>query len=166
LLDIAEIESVAPRVSAEPVLLSLAAERALGLVACPQGTSVEVRITDDVYVAADPDRLEQILVNLLINAFNYGGSSVSVEGRAEGDSDTLTVSDEGSGVPAELIPHLFDPFTRAHETQSVGSGLGLSLCKRLAESFGASLSYSPRSDGGACFEVRLQRVDVLLKRPA
>jgi signal transduction histidine kinase len=106
---------------------------------------------------ANADRLEQIIVNLLTNAYRYGGETVVMEA-AQGDSDVqIAVSDNGDGVDAELVPHLFEPFTRGAKSSDVGgSGLGLTIAQRLARAGGGDLCYEP-AGGGARFVVHLPR---------
>ena len=65
--------------------------------------------------------------------------------------------DNGDGVPASLVPTLFERFVRGRESR--GTGLGLGLVKALAERFGGSVSYRPADHGGARFDVRLQHPD-------
>ena len=74
LLDLSQVESGTFRVSLEPVNLAGSAERALDGAPSPPGKSVELAIPDSLWALADPGRLEQILVNLLTNAYRYGGS--------------------------------------------------------------------------------------------
>jgi len=99
---------------------------------------------------ADPMGLERAITNLLVNAYRYGGPLVRVEGRAVDREVVLTVSDNGDGVPADLVPHLFDPFTRGAGTGGItGSGLGLAITQRLIENFGGRIGYEPGRPRGA-----------------
>ena len=79
LLDLSQVESGAFRVSLEPVDLAIAAERALDDTPPPPGKSVELDIPHSLWAVADPERLEQVLVNLLTNAYSYGGSTIRLE---------------------------------------------------------------------------------------
>lgn len=157
LLDLAHLDSGRLPTSIEPVSLSAVAKRALLLAPPPQGTRVEIEIDSHLHAQADPDRLEQILVNLLTNSYRYGHSDVRIEARDEPDAVVLAVSDGGPGVQQEVVPHLFEPFVRGSNARQPGSGLGLAISRRLAEAFGGMLWYTPGSPSGACFSVRLRR---------
>jgi len=100
--------------------------------------------------AADPNQLRQVLYNLLFNALDTqpGGGAVRVSVAApRPDSGlTLTVEDDGPGLPAGLGDTIFEPFVSTKET---GVGLGLSVCRRIAESHGGTLTAVARSKGAA-----------------
>ena len=113
----------------------------------------------------DPLRLQQILINLLSNAFKFtadGAISLRVECLASDDHDAhlkFIVCDSGPGIADDLLPRLFNPFQQAESSTSRkygGSGLGLAICKRLVELMGGSISARNRdpaaANGGACFE--------------
>jgi two-component system, NtrC family, sensor histidine kinase HydH len=105
--------------------------------------------------AVDAGQFRQILLNLVLNALDAipDGGSIRVVVEYEGDTWlTLRVADDGSGLPAALGERIFEPFTTTKET---GLGLGLSICKRIAEAHGGSLSGSSRAEGGAVFTLRL-----------
>ncbi len=111
-------------------------------------------------IDADQDRIVQILVNLLTNAAKYtppGGQlalmSDVVDGRAE-----ICCEDDGPGVPADLLPTMFEPFTqgpRSIARQQGGLGLGLMLARSLAELHGGSLRYESAHPHGSRFIVTL-----------
>jgi signal transduction histidine kinase len=146
------------RVELGPV--NVAEAIALSLESAPpgEGTDVDVEVDDTLTVLADPSRLEQVVTNLLTNAYRYGGHRVRIEAEASDDHVDLRISDDGPGVPEELVEDLFEPFTRGRDAGDVGgSGIGLALSERLAETFGGSLSYEPGRPGGATFVCRLQR---------
>jgi signal transduction histidine kinase len=112
--------------------------------------------------AIDGDRgaLLHCLRNLLSNAAKHGGGSVvSVGARAVGAMVEIVVQDGGPGIDAEDLHHVFEPFyrgRRAKEDQVQGSGLGLSLVKKIVEGHGGSVSVS--SEGGAQFRLLLPAV--------
>jgi signal transduction histidine kinase len=80
---------------------------------------------------------------------------VTIGGARSNSSVELVVADDGTGVPADLVPRLFEPFARGSnaETQG-GSGIGLALCRRLVEAFGGEVRYEAAGPG-ARFTVRL-----------
>ncbi len=121
-------------------------------------------------VEADSDRIRQVLVNLLTNANEYcpEGARVKVRARRGGDGVEVEVSDNGPGIPAEQLRHIFERFTRgdAGETQRVGgTGLGLAISKSLVELHGGTIGAQSVEGRGATFRIRLpaaaaERVEV------
>ena len=105
----------------------------------------------------DPDRLEQALQNLVANALRHtpDGGIITLSAARDGSQVTLSVRDNGSGIPAEHLPHIFDRFYKADSARRAtsGSGLGLSIVKVIVERHGGTIS--ARNDDGAVFELRL-----------
>ena len=126
----------------------------------PAGSSASTAAPSGLSVRADPARLEQILTNLLVNSYRYGGTTVSIDAERKESRVLLSVTDDGGGVDLALVPKLFEPFTRGTGSNAVGgSGIGLALCRRLAEAMGGEIWYETRSPrGGACFRVSLPAV--------
>jgi signal transduction histidine kinase len=111
-------------------------------------------------VEADPDHIYQIFVNLLVNARRYGAPPIRIRIESDDRDVTVRVLDEGEGVPAEFVPHLFDDFTQApHTGRAQGSGLGLAIVKGLVETEGGEVWYEHLEPRGACFAVRLRRLE-------
>jgi signal transduction histidine kinase len=111
-----------------------------------------------IYV--EPDRIRQILVNLLTNAHEYSpeGASIGVTARAGGAEVEIAVSDDGPGIPEDQLERIFERFTRgdAGLTQRVGgTGLGLAISKSLAELHGGSLAAESTVGQGSTFRLRL-----------
>jgi signal transduction histidine kinase len=111
-------------------------------------------------IVVEPDRIRQILVNLLTNAHEYSpeGASIGVSARADGAEVEITVSDDGPGIPADQLEHIFERFTRgdAGLTQRVGgTGLGLAISKSLAELHGGRISAESTVGQGSTFRLRL-----------
>ena len=151
LLDVSRLRTNKLEVALQPVDLVAATTAALAAAAPPQGKRVVVDVPDGLAVVADPASMERVLVNLLTNAYRYGGTNVRIEaGRARG-SIHIVVKDDGPGVPEELLPHLFKPFRAGPG----GTGLGLSIVLGLVESFGGSVSYQRAQPSGAQFDLRL-----------
>jgi CheY-like chemotaxis protein/two-component sensor histidine kinase len=95
-------------------------------------------------VQADSDRLRQVFGNLLSNAikFSPGGGTVAVSVQAEGGEIHAAVSDEGIGIPAEALPHLFERFFRVDSSdrrEIGGTGLGLAICREIVEAHGGRI---------------------------
>ena len=155
LLDLSQLEGGRVRFSFGAVDTATAARRALDAAPAPAGTEVGVEVPEGLSVWVDPVRFDQVLTNLLTNAYRYGGPKVSIKGRRSDGTVEVAVSDDGSGVPGDLVTRLFEPFARGSnaETQG-GSGIGLALCRRLVEAFGGDIRYES-ADPGARFTIRL-----------
>ncbi len=111
-------------------------------------------------IEAEPDRIRQILVNLITNAHEYSpeGASIGVSARALDAEVEIGVSDDGPGIPAEQLERIFERFTRgdAGLTQRVGgTGLGLAISKSLVELHGGSIAAESEPGRGSTFRVRL-----------
>ncbi len=112
----------------------------------------------------DPDRLQQVLSNLLGNAVQYGlaGKPVRVIVVDQGESVRLEVHNEGTPIPPEQIPNLFEPFRRArgHDqdlTAASGLGLGLFIVRETVHAHGGSVDVSSNLEGGTSFTVTLPK---------
>ena len=118
------------------------------------GTNPLPIIGDGPNAFADGVRFRQVLRNLLTNARRYGGENVYVEVGTRRSFVTVTVVDDGDGVPDDRIEAIFEPYERAHSepTQPGSVGLGLSVARQLTRMMGGDLSYS-RVDGTTRFEM-------------
>lgn len=155
LLELSELNSIDSSELA-PVSLSKTVESALDVAPPPDDKSVERLIEEDFKVLAHPDRLQVIVMHFLTNAYRYGGKTITIDANSQDGSVVLGVTDDGPGVPTDLVPQLFEPFGRGSLWHPQGSGLGLALCRRMAKTFEASVSYTPRVPQGARFELRLR----------
>jgi PAS domain S-box-containing protein len=156
MLDLSRMQKGRLRVELAPLSAADAVRHALDGSPPPAQATATVSVPQDVTVVADPDRLDQILTNLLTNAYNYGGANVEVASAVRDGRVVLSVCDDGPGVPEELAARLFEPFSRGDNTAGVsGSGLGLAIVKMLAEAMGGDVWYEPRRPRGACFSLRL-----------
>ena len=131
-----------------------AEEKALELV-------VRADLEGSGWVLADGMRVKQLLNNLIGNALKFtqqGGVSATIESRPEGDrmQVLLTVDDSGPGVPEAAAATIFDPFnTGKAGREGAGAGLGLAICRQIAERMGGSITLATSPQGGARFQVRL-----------
>jgi signal transduction histidine kinase/CheY-like chemotaxis protein len=118
-------------------------------------------VAEPAWVLGDAVRLEQITGNLISNALKFSQSErpVSVSVTREGEHAVLRVTDQGVGIPADMLPRIFDLFVQAHHTidrSRGGLGIGLTLVKRLAEMHGGRVHAESAGDGqGSTFTVRI-----------
>lgn len=126
-----------------------------------KGVELDLDLDTTDLVRVDPDRMAQVLGNLLDNALRHtpAGGRVMLSCRRHHQWIELQVEDSGDGVEAEHLPHLFDRFYRAdtgRDRARGGSGIGLSIAKALVEAHGGTISaMSDGPDRGSTFTVRL-----------
>ncbi len=154
----------ARREKMESLTLQPLIEEAWGLVAIDEKANdvkFENHVPVDACVTGNADRLIQVFVNLLRNALNAVGAC---RGQIEVKSEKVRVAgeayisvkfeDNGSGIPAEVLPDIFDAFVTTR-LDSKGTGLGLTVAEGIVSQHGGTIHASNRSEGGACLEVRL-----------
>lgn len=115
--------------------------------------------------SADADRLEQVLTNLLDNAFRHtpAGAGITIGARRvagpKGEQLEMTIADEGQGIPAEDLPYIFERFYKADKARKrdskVGTGLGLAIVKNLVEAHGGTIAAASTLGEGTTFTLRL-----------
>jgi signal transduction histidine kinase len=111
----------------------------------------------DAVVDADPLRIEQVLVNLVDNAFRYGASHVRIW-CSDGEAVSLHVTDDGPGFPADLLPRAFDRFARGPDVPAGGgAGLGLAIVSAIARAHGGDAGARNLEGGGADVWISLPR---------
>ena len=125
-----------------------------------KGIDVEVAVPrEECVVDGDPVRLEQILWNLMQNAvkFTSAGGHIEVRLASDGRFARVIVSDDGDGITADLLPHLFDPFRQGDGAASKGGlGLGLSISRYLAAAHGGTIEVESEGAGkGARFTFKM-----------
>jgi len=172
-LDIARIEAGHLSLSVEPVDAGEIVHQAVELVrplAAARGIAIDLEApAHDSLIRADRQRLNQILLNLLSNAVKYnrpdGRVTVSVAQSGTGRV-RIGVSDTGPGIPPAKLALLFQPFERlgAEQTGIEGTGLGLTLARRLAEAMEGTLGVSSDVDRGSTFWVELENTDAAQPR--
>jgi signal transduction histidine kinase len=153
-------------------LVSEAAETA-GILAEAPKLSVRCEVPPDpVLIAIDQNRIRQLLLNLVTNGIKYtpSGGKVSLGLVDQGDTVTLVVGDDGIGIPATDLPHIFDRFYRVDTARSrtgarPGTGLGLAITKWIAEAHGGTITVQSRPGRGAVFTVTLPKQPVRVAPP-
>jgi two-component system OmpR family sensor kinase len=146
----------------EPTDLKRLAEEASQLLkplADAEGVRIEVS-GSHIKQSVDPARLSQALVNLIGNGIKYNrpGGTVGVEVSSDSGIATIRIRDTGEGIPAESLPHLFEPFYRVdagRSRETGGSGLGLAITRRLVNAHGGVVAVTSEVGAGSCFEIRL-----------
>ena len=109
-------------------------------------------------ILADEPRLEQVLSNLVSNALKYASAGeIKITGRLHPEQVVVCVSDQGPGIEAKDLPHIFDRFYRSTQAvkQTKGAGLGLYLARAIVEAHGGRIWADPKPDTGArlCFSL-------------
>lgn len=117
-----------------------------------------------IFVEADPTRIEQIIANLLTNAIKYTrkGGEIKIESRQEGGEAIISVSDTGIGIAPRMLSQIFGLFTQGEHSldrATGGLGIGLSLCRRLVELHGGTITaFSEGVGRGSTFTVHLPTI--------
>ncbi|MDO8541815.1 MAG: ATP-binding protein [Opitutaceae bacterium] len=164
LLLLARLDSERVQLNLEPVSLRVAAQEALddaAILARARGVTLENQVEKDVIVAADPDRLRQVLANLIDNAIKYGRASgrVTLTGRSmSGARVEITVRDDGPGIPAEAKARVFERFYRVDKARSReqgGTGLGLAIVKNVVQAHGGDVRVESTPGSGTEFFITL-----------
>jgi PAS domain S-box-containing protein len=171
LLEVSRINSGSVQLRQETVNLSGIVERALE-TAQPLIRQHRHQLTlalppEPIFLQADAARLEQVLVNLLINAAKYtdDGGRIDLSVEQQDDGVLLRVRDSGIGIAPELLPHIFDLFTQAERSldrSQGGLGIGLCLVQRLVQLHGGSVQAHSVLGQGSEFVVRLPVMPLLL----
>jgi two-component system, OmpR family, sensor kinase len=115
-----------------------------------------------VSLTGDPDRIAQVITNLLTNAIRYNldRGQVVISVQSSGPEVVLRVSDTGIGIPPEHLPNIFERFYRVDKARSRKDGaigLGLAICRSIVEAHHGQITAMNRPEGGTIFEVRLPR---------
>jgi signal transduction histidine kinase/ActR/RegA family two-component response regulator len=124
---------------------------------------------EDTWIDGDPDRVAQIVTNLLSNACKYSRpeGKIVLSIRPEGERAVICVEDDGDGIPADLLPHIFELFVqgdRLSDRHPGGLGLGLTLVRRLSEMHAGTVEATSNGPGqGSAFTVRIPRIEKVLE---
>jgi signal transduction histidine kinase len=163
LLDLSRSDSGQLRINNEPVALEIAVSEAVSLARSSLERDIQLDLpnpdeTQGLVALADPDRLRQVLLDLIENAHKYSpeGKPVTVRLRHDDNEAVVEVADQGIGIPEEDVPRVFERFHRAANASiSSGSGLGLSIVQLLVEAMGGQVGVNSQLGEGSTFTVRL-----------
>jgi two-component system, OmpR family, sensor histidine kinase BaeS len=139
-------------------LVALAHDAVAGFQARAEaaGVKLSAEAAEDVPPAdADPVRIRAVLGNLLANALRHtpAGGTITVAVRRSGDRAEAAVTDTGEGIPADLLPHVFDRFVKG--SGSTGSGLGLAIARDLVRAHGGTIEIASRPGSGTTVRLAL-----------
>ena len=121
---------------------------------------VILRDVDEARVLGDPDRLKQLILNLMTNAVKYteNGGAVTVSLTTAAENAYISVQDTGVGIPPEDLAHIFDRFYRVSKARTRhrgGAGLGLAIAQSIAQAHNGSISVESEVGVGSTFTVRI-----------
>lgn len=128
------------------------------------GITVRIQIPEDLAVWAVPAQIQQLLMNLILNARDAmmpGGGVLTISASHQTDAVRIKVSDTGCGIDAADLDNIFEPFftTKSDKSSSshrpAGAGLGLAFCKKVIESHNGSISVESQPDEGTTFTIEL-----------
>ncbi|MGB8212344.1 MAG: ATP-binding protein [Anaerolineales bacterium] len=148
------------RVALAPLALLERMAKSYDHLAAQRKVAVDVQAEPDLpEVRLDPDRMAQVFGNLISNSLRYtsaGGKILLTAGQA-GDKLVFSVQDNGQGIPAEALPHIFDRFYRADPARAQGneSGLGLAIARSIVEAHGGSISAKSKIGTGTQIRIEL-----------
>lgn len=162
ILDFSKLEAGQVTLRPEPVALGRIARSALDLFQPQAGAkdlqlSLEGDLPEDLAVMLDPDRVLQILLNLIGNAVKFtetGGVTLSVGYDEAAGTLAMAVRDTGAGIPEDRLDRLFKRFSQVDGTLTRshgGTGLGLAICKGIVEAMGGSIAVTSTVGEGSCF---------------
>lgn len=116
--------------------------------------AIETRVPSQCVVNGSPHQLQQVVLNLVLNAVDAGASRIVFEGSRVGAWVEITVTDDGEGVPTDRHEMIFEPFFTT-KPRGQGTGLGLAVVRGIVRDHGGAIGAEPAPAGGACFRLRL-----------
>jgi len=166
LLELSKLDSGLVLLDLRPDDLRAAVESAVeqsASAARKRGIALDLHLPDaPVRIRHDPQRIGQVVANLVANAvkFTGRGGSVSIDVTATPDGAQIDVADTGVGIDAAELPHIFERFyrgSRANEARGSGSGLGLAIVRSIVEMHGGGIVVESRVGAGSRFAIKLPR---------
>jgi two-component system, chemotaxis family, sensor kinase Cph1 len=163
LLDTSKIEAGRYTISAQYLDVTQIFEEALSLL-MPLASEKQVELTfhaePDLQIHADPERLFQVLSNLISNAIKFtpADGKIVVAAMSNGDDIVFSVRDSGKGIPAEQLPHIFDRYWTAKEGNASGTGLGLYISQGIIKAHGGQLLAESTPGEGSEFRFTVPKI--------
>lgn len=170
LLTLSRLDSAAPTTHVSVDVSKLLDEVAAQVTAIAEARQIRLEVAHDgpVVVRGDPDRLKQVVLNLVDNALRYtppeGRVRLSVSHDAAGGLARIEVEDTGQGIPAEDLPHIFDRFYRGDPSRARASGntgLGLAIVRAIVQAHGGTIEVASTLGEGTRFRVALPADDLV-----
>ena len=166
LLLLSKTENVYADFSFKPVALEDVLKEVISdasVLAAGKRQTIEMGHLDSTTVLGDKNRLYQMFFNILENAVKYTprGGQIKIEEKRKNNSITVSVIDNGPGIPADDLPHIFDRFYRVKKDRSRetgGSGLGLAISQLIAKIHGGKITVKSKPGKGSRFEITLKSV--------
>jgi signal transduction histidine kinase len=155
LLDLSRLEADAVRIDPEPLLVRARLEEVVVTVLGEAARAVEIDVDPELEAMLDGTAIDRIVGNLVANARRYGSPPIRISAELRDRHFRLTVEDSGPGVPDELVPELFERFTRGDEARAggTGTGLGLAIARSYAQAHEGDLLYEQAEPHGARFQL-------------
>lgn len=162
LLDTSKIEAGRYSIDVQPLDVSQFFEDTWSLLSpLAQNKYIELTFTTEpeLKMFADPERMFQVLSNLVGNAIKFTpkAGTVSVNARADGDTVVVTVVDSGNGIAPDQLPHIFERYWRIREGNPSGTGLGLYISRGIVKAHGGDLSAASEPGVGSEFRFTVPR---------
>jgi signal transduction histidine kinase len=155
LLDVTRIEAgrltVTPRRIALSTLLEQALDPLRALAEASQHSFEVHSPADELFVSADLDRVTQVISNIVGNALKFtpSGGHIAIDVKHDSHDVEIRVTDDGVGIPADQLPHVFDRFYQAStKARRHGAGLGLPIARGIIEAHGGTISISSEEERG------------------
>ena len=161
LLDLAKLESRGFKLTPVTVdMTEIAEDSVAGFRREVEAAGLQIRCTEapPVLATADPDRLQQVIANLIENALRFASTTIEVTVVADPAWPRIEVADDGPGIAPEDLPHVFERlYVAAHQPKrkETGSGLGLAIVRELVELMNGSVQAEANPTGGARIVVQL-----------
>jgi two-component system CheB/CheR fusion protein len=166
IVDVVRLTTATLPIERAPLNLSDLSRRVVDTIQVIAGEQPVTLQGDDapIVISGDARRIEQILLNLLVNAVTFSGGSGSIDvslRQAEGFAE-VAVHDHGPGIPAHVLPHIFDRFYRVDDERSAreGLGLGLFIAREIVNAHEGRIEVESTIGSGATFTVRLPLLEI------
>jgi len=122
---------------------------------------LDISCSQGLYISLDPERFQQVIINLLDNAMKYSkeGTKIDLMVKKSAESLTITLKDQGIGIPEKDLPYVFDKLYRVEKSRSRksgGYGLGLSIVKEIVEAHGGEITITSETGKGTTVEIALR----------